>query len=148
MLARSAGSAHRPAASAASRQRYYRTCLVCHFSCDFCVVFNILCLLLSKFKYSMAAMESNRDIIQGIADTHAASTSHVLSEGKCDAVVPHLKHPYQNLRLTPLETLDQEQEVQLMDLPGLGLNQVLVIPNNSKNKVFVYAFNRPCDNIR
>ena len=84
----------------------------------------------------MTAMESesHRDIMQGVADTQAASTSHVLSEGKFDAVVNHLKHPDEKVDSHLRHWI---KKYQLMDLPGLGLNQVLVIPNNSKDKTFV-----------
>ena len=84
----------------------------------------------------MAAMESHRDIMQGVADTQAASTSHVMSEEKFDAVVHHLmKHPDE--KSDPhLKHWVKTKQYQLMDLPGLGLNKVLVIPNKSKVKVF------------
>ncbi len=86
----------------------------------------------------MTAMESesHRDIMQGVADTQAASISHVLSEGKFDAVVKHLKHPDEKVD-SHLRHWIKTKKYQLMDLPGLGLNQVLVIPNNSKDNTFL-----------
>ena len=66
--------------------------------------------------------------MQGVADTQAASISHVLSEGKFDAVVKHLKHPDEKVDSHLRHWI---KKYQLMDLPGLGLNQVLVIPKES-----------------
>ena len=65
-------------------------------------------------------MESHRDIMQGVTDTQAAYTSHVLSEGKFDAVVHHSKHP--DKKVDPqLKHWIKTKKYQLMDLPGLGI---------------------------
>ena len=66
--------------------------------------------------------------MQGVADTKAASTSHILSEGKFDAVVHHLEHPDKKVD-SHLSHWIKTKKYQLMGLPGLEASQREVDPH-------------------
>ena len=72
---------------------------IAHVCCASSVVIFVSSSIFCVFCSAMTATESesHRDIMQGVVDTQAASTSHVLSEGKFDAVGNHLKHPVEKV---------------------------------------------------
>ncbi|CAN9508806.1 unnamed protein product [Ophioblennius macclurei] len=75
-----------------------------------------------------------RQHLQVLADEFGASPrSSLISEEKYNAIIQHLQHPHE--KVDPhFKHWVKKRKFQLMDLPGLGLGQVLVLPNDNKNK--------------
>ena len=73
-----------------------------------------------------------KDRLQKLADTQAASgKSVVVSEEKCHAIIHHLLNPDE--KIDPhFKHWIKHREFQVTDMPGLGLKQVLTIPNTDE----------------
>ena len=68
-----------------------------------------------------------------VANSKAASKkSCILTKAKFDAIVNHLLHPADKVDHHFMKT----RKFQVVDLPGIGLSQVLVIPNDESVKVW------------
>ena len=68
------------------------------------------------------------------SETALSSKSPLMTEEKFQAIRQHLLHPSDKVD-THFKHWVKKRQFQLMDLPGLGLNQVLVLPNDQKSKV-------------
>ena len=76
-----------------------------------------------------------RQKLQVLADEQGSSSkSPAISADRYEDICKHLLHP--EIKVDPhFKAWVKQRKFQLMDLPGLGLKQVLAIPNSKNDKV-------------
>ena len=90
-------------------------------------------------------MERFRELVQKEANFIASSKgSLLLSKQKFDSIVDHLKHPDKTTTDAHFRHWVKKKQFSLMNMPGVGLLDVLVVPNGKSkvgfNNMFLFVF--------